>query len=137
MVKEKTKRQYIDVNVPRDWGKYLEEALENPEIRIRLEGEGFRLKPSSLGVWIIKQWLIDNTDYRFQYINASGKSTIIYDRKLRRKAEIFLREKEKDMWCDLCESNDCVHIRFVLRKVNDVRRVAEKLASEGWNIPEV
>jgi len=135
--KKKPKRPYLDVNIPRDWKPYIDELKSNPEIKAKLEINGFTQTTSGLGAWKIKQFFIEHTDFRSTYINTKENKTTIYDIKLRRLTDIYLRPREKDVWCSLCDATECEHINFALRKIEAFRKTAQKLLNEGWNIPEV
>lgn len=121
MEKEKRK-QYLDVNVPRSWQSFFEELLEKPEIKAQVKGEGFTLTYSGLGVWIIHKFLIDNVpSYRFQRVNTMGNRISLFDLKFRRLADIYINGKTKTMHCELCNSDNCEHIKYALT-LTDIRR---------------
>jgi len=129
---KKKKRDYIDVNVPRIWERFLEEALRKPEIQKKLEHARYRLKPSSLGVWIIRNFLIDNTSYRFDYINSIGKKTTIYDKKLTETFDVLVQPDHKRLFCPKCDSAECDHVKFVYT----LPHIKQFFKKKGWELPD-
>jgi len=113
------KKRYIDVNIPREWGPYLTEALEKPEIKKQLEMNRFTKSYSGLGSWIIHEFLIAHTGFRFQhfktYLNPIPRVAIV-DNKIRRLINLYPKKKESGtkLWCEHCDSTDCEHVKFAL-----------------------
>jgi hypothetical protein len=119
------KKQYLDVNVPRSWESFFEELLEKPEIKAQVKGEGFTLTYSGLGVWIIHKFLLDHVPtYRFQRVNTIGNRISIFDLKLRRIADIYVKGKE--IYCQLCDSTQCEHIEYALTLPDVSKTLKEK-----------
>lgn len=119
MVKEKGKRKYIDVNIKRELEPYLLEALKLPEVQKGLAMANKDMKPSSLGVWIIEQFLIENTNFRFKHFNTFGDHVTIEDKKLRLWIDVAIKligESEFEFWCPQCDSKKCIHIDVLVEK---------------------
>lgn len=125
------KRKYIDVNIKKEWEPYLKEALEQPEVQKALAKANRKMLPSSLGVWIIERWLIDNTSFRFEHFNTWEDHTTIIDKKLRNGyIDIFFKligDSKFDLWCEKCDSQECEHIDFALKEP----KIMEKLKQKG------
>lgn len=127
--KKKKERPYVSVNVPREWEQFLNEALETPEVLKGLELSGKDRKASSLGVWIIEQWLINNTTFRFEHFNTFENYATIKDKKVpNRLFDIYPKNDDK-LWCENCDSLDCEHVKYTLT----IRKVVETLHERGWN----
>lgn len=119
------KKQYLDVNVPRSFERFFEELLEKPEIKAQVKGEKFTLTYSGLGVWIIHKFLLDNVpSYRFQRVNTIGNRISIFDLKIRRIADIYVKGKE--IYCQLCDSKECEHIAYALTLPDITKRLKAK-----------
>jgi len=86
------KRQYIDVNVPRELEPYLNEALENPIIQKQLELSNCTKTHSGLGTWIIQEFLLENTSYRFRHLNTYKDHVTIIDNKIKRVIQVYVKE---------------------------------------------
>lgn len=126
------KRPYIDINVPRDWESYLDEALKKVEIQKKLEIDRFSPTRSGLGTWIISEFLIEHTNFRFKHINTLEKHVTIYDKKMHRYIDIYPKEPNQ-LWCELCDSIDCEHVKFAFT----VPEAREGLRKKGWKLPDV
>lgn len=131
-MKKKVKRAYIDVNVPRGWEPYLNEALELPEVQKALEIASRDSKPSSLGVWIIEQWLIDKTNFRFEHFNTYEDHVTIKDKKFPNCLFDIFPKPNGQLSCQNCDSIDCEHVQYVLT-LPDVMNDLEK---KGWKYRE-
>ena len=145
--KEKTK-PYIDVNLPREWEYYLNELLERPDIKAKLELVGYTKTYSGLGKWIIRQYLLENTSFRFKHINTNLRYITIFDLKLNRHTDVEVREKQKVLYCPLCEKTDCEHVKFVFKIPEidemqgketdpDLIKILERIRKERWKVPDV
>lgn len=130
MAKKAEKRAYIDVNIPVKLKPYLKEAMEKPRIASELEMGGFSKTFSGLGNYIIREFLTENTSFRFQHLNTYENRVTVKDNKIRRVVDVYL--KEGSLWCTLCESAECNHVDFVLG-LSEVRKAFEK---RGWQLPE-
>lgn len=129
MVKEKGKRRYIDVNIKRELELYLLEALELPEVQKGLAMANKDMKPSSLGVWIIEQFLIDNTSFRLKHFNTFRDHVTVEDKKLRLWIDVAIKpvgESEFEFLCPKCEDNNCIHINFLVTKRPETIKEIEK-----------
>jgi len=127
---EPKKKEYLGVNVPREWEPFLNEALENVEIRKKLEIDGFSKTYSGLGSWIIKQFLLEKTSFHLQHFNTYEDHATIIDNKLRRMIDISIRrigEREFDLFCQHCEKTTCEHVKFALT----VPEIMEHLKKKG------
>ena len=121
-------RKYIAVNVPRAWEKHLNEVLELPEIQKALEISHRDKKPSSLGVWIIEQFLIEKTSLRFEHFNTYQNHATLKDkREPNRLFDIYPRN-QGELWCENCDSIDCEHVKFALT----ILEITEPLEKAGW-----
>ena len=70
---------------------------------------------SDLGKWIIRQYLIENTNFRFKHINTTLNMVTIFYMKLNATADVIIRDKTKDFFCTVCEKTDCDHVKFVFK----------------------
>ena len=131
LTKRKEKRDYIAVNVPRYWEPYLNELLELPEVQKGLKLNHFRTKYSGLGAWIIYQFLIQHTSFRFKHFNTYEDHATIEDKKLRLFVDIYPKENG-DLWCEECDSVDCVHVKHALK----VPEIMKPLQEKGWQYKE-
>lgn len=121
----KDKRPYLAINVPKDLEDYFNELLEKPEYQVRLKDAGLQQTSSSLGRWIIEQFLIENTSYRFIHLNTYEDHVIIQDKKMSRIFAVFF--KNEGLLCELCEASDCEHIQFAV----SLPEVERALATRG------
>ena len=127
-----TSRPYIDVNIPRTWEKYLNELLQDKEIQAKLELARASKKFSGLGAWIIEQFLIENTSYRFEHINTRDNRITKKDRKLGRLVDVYIKEP-KQLWCELDDNIECPHIQFTYT----ISQVRKTLSGKGWQLPDI
>jgi len=127
----KKKRPYIDVNVPRDREQYFNNLLEKVEIQRNLEIDHYSKTPSGLGKWIIDQYLIKHTFFRFKHVNIYEDHVRIYDKKLRSYIDIWKRPPNI-LACEECKETACIHVQFTF-SVPEVRRSLER---QGWELPE-
>jgi len=125
---EEKKRKYIDVNIPREWEPFLNEAFDLPEVQKGLAITHRDLKPSSLGVWIIEQWLIDKTSFRFQHFNTYKEYITVIDKKLPNLYLDIYPKPDGKLWCKHDDSNDCVHVQWILRQSD----LMQSLKQKGW-----
>jgi len=116
------------VNVPREWEQFLNEALELPEVLKGLELSGRDRKPSSLGVWIIEQWLINKTRFRFEHFNTFENYATIKDKKFPNRLYDIYPKDDGQLWCENCDSTDCEHVKFA----RTVPEIIEPLRKKGW-----
>jgi len=128
LAKTKEKKPYLTVNLPREWGPYLEEALLNPEIRKKLEIGEFTMTSSGLGNWVIREFLIHNTSFHYQHFNTYDDHATIIDNKIRRMIDIYPKEEIKELWCEYCDSTNCEHVKFA----RTVPKIMEPLEKKGW-----
>ena len=126
------KRQYIAVNLPREYEPFLNELLEKQEILKRLEINHSSQSHSGLGKWIIEQYLIENTRFRFKHINTREKRITIYDKKLKRYIDLYPKEPNQ-LLCDFCGNTECEHVNYAWT----IPEVRETLAKKGWEIPDL
>jgi len=129
----KPKRPYIDVNLPRNWKQYLDEALANTKIRNQLEVGNFSKTHSGLGKWIIREFLLDNTSFRFKHINTNDRHITIQDNKTRRVFDVRIEEEPNQLRCGFCDRTDCEHVAYAYT-LPEVRKTLKK---KGWELPEV
>lgn len=130
--KERKPRGYVSVNVPKDRETYLEEALEFPEIQKELELANRDRKASSLGVWIIDRWLIENTSFRFEHFNTYEDHATIKDKKAPERLIDIYPKEDGALWCEHCESTDCEHVKYALT----IPEIVEPLKKRGWKYKE-
>jgi len=116
------------VNIPRKWEPYLDELLEQEDIQKGLARSGYKNKPSSVGAWIIRQFLIDRTGLRFEHFNTYEDHLTIKDNKLNLYVDIYPKESGK-LWCDYCNSNHCEHVETLVSKHAEILKDLEK---KGW-----
>ena len=129
----KKQRNYIDVNLPKEWKPFLDEAKANIKIQKQLETKGFSKTYSGLGSWIIHEFLVDNTSFRFQHINTDDRHITIQDNKIKHVFDIHIKENPNRLWCEYCDSIDCEHITFAYT----IAEVREVLKKKGWELPDV
>ena len=65
-----------------------------------------------------------------EHFNVYEDHVTIIDRKMRRIPNVFFRNNT--IFCDVCETKDCRHIRYALRLPKVIRVLSEK----GWVIDE-
>lgn len=123
-----SKRKYIAVNIPKEWEPHLNEALDIPLIQKQLTFASKQKLPSSLGVWIIEQWLIENTSFRFEHVNTFEDHITIMDRKFPMKLFDLYPRDDGSCWCEEDDSIDCVHVHFVLEQ----HKIMRQLEQRGW-----
>ena len=128
MPNKRKERPYISVNVPREWEKHLNDALETPEVLKGLELSGKDRKASSLGVWIIEQWLINHTQFRFEHFNTFENYATIKDKKFPNSLFDIYPKEEGTLWCENCDSTECDHVKYALT----VPEIIEPLRKKGW-----
>jgi len=124
----KPKRKYIDVNIPREWEPHLNELLGQEDIQKGLARNGYKNRPSSVGVWIIRQFLIDRTGLRFEHFNTYEDHVTIKDNKLNLYVDIYPKEKG-ELRCAYCKSANCEHIQDL---VNNHPEILKDLEKKGW-----
>ena len=122
------KRQYIDVNAPKQWEPYFRELLEKVEVQKQLEINDFTKTYSGLGRFIIWEFLLANTSLRFEHINVKENHVTLLDRRVRRVVDVYAQDKS--LWCDYCRKNSCEHTAFVLT----IPEVQKTLRAKGWDI---
>jgi hypothetical protein len=71
---------------------------------------------------------------RFELINHDENGLKIWDRQLRRVADVYI--KPKGISCTLCEKTNCEHVDYALKQP-DVQDIITKKRKEGWELPEV
>lgn len=118
------RRKYIDVNLPREWGKHLKEILSDPKMKAKIESRHYTTTNSGIGKWIIYEYLVENTSFRFKHINTYQNKITIKDRRSGRIFDIFVKDKNH-LFCEDCEVGDCEHIDFVLT-INEVKKALER-----------
>lgn len=91
----------------------------------------FKTKHSGLGAWIIRQFLVEHTSFRFKYFNTYETHATIEDRKLRRFIDVYPKESG-ELWCEECESTDCAHVKYALT----VPEIMKPLEKKGWKYRE-
>lgn len=126
---KKKKKRYIDVNLPREWQLYLDEALKKPEIKKELEIGNFSKTYSGLGAWVIRRFLVDNTSFRMQYFNTYEDHATIIDNRIRRIIDLYPKPNG-ELWCEHCDRTDCEHVQFALT----VPEIAEPLKKMKRNV---
>lgn len=123
------KRKYLDVNVPEIWEPYLREALNKPDVKKNLELANQSQTYSGLGVWIIRNFLVENTSFKLQHLNTKENHITIIDNRLRRTVDVYPREPN-ELWCDFCKGLVCEHTTFALT----IPEIRKTLAQKGWNL---
>ena len=71
---------------------------------------------------------------RFEHFNRGPDGVKIFDRRLRRIADVYF--KPDGIFCDLDQKDDCEHITFALT-VPEIQEVIRQRRKEGWKLPEV
>lgn len=126
------KKNYIDVNLPKDWEPYLKELLQNIEVQNKLEIDHFSKTYSGLGCWIISEYLIKNTFFRFKHVNTRESHITIFDRQIHRYLDIYPKEPEQ-LWCEFDDSTDCLHVQYAFT----IPEARDGLKKKGWKLPDV
>lgn len=124
-------RGYLAVNIPKKLKRYFDELLETPAIQKQLELARFRKTPSGLGCWIISNFLIDNTSYRFQHLNTNKNRITLKDQKTGRISDVYIiteNEPYFELKCELCSESYCEHLKAVL----NMPEVMKPLEKKGW-----
>jgi hypothetical protein len=114
-----------------EWEPYLKEALEDAKIQKQLETKGFSKTNSGLGIWIIHEFLVNYTSFRFQHVNTHENYITIVDNTIKHVIDVYVKDTNQ-LWCEYCDSTDCEHVDFVFG-IPGVRRVLKK---RGWQLPE-
>jgi len=71
---------------------------------------------------------------RFSHQNTYEDKVRILDNKLGRLGDIvtiFLRDEKKDSFCDYCEQNDCIHVKYMW----ELPDVVKTLKKRGFASP--
>ena len=73
---------------------------------------------------------------QFQMLNHDSEGVKVWDRKLRRVADIIF--KPNTIYCTVCDAHYCEHIRYALSQP-DIQQLIKKKKEEGWQInpPEI
>jgi len=123
-------KEYIGINCPKKWKSYFEELLQRAEIQKQLEIDHFTKTHSGLGSWIIYQFLIEKTDFRFDHFNLDEQGVKIVDRKLNIIVQVYF--KPDAVFCEYDESNNCKHVEVAL----SLLEVQKILREKGWKYTE-
>lgn len=82
--------------------------------------------------------LLIQTDYHekimkhggfFEYVGAFDNHINIYDQKLKTSIRVYIHDKEKKLYCEKHESNDCLHVGFCYA----IPEVYNVLIERGFN----
>ena len=65
-----------------------------------------------------------------EHFNVNEDHVTIIDHKMRRIPDVFFRNNR--VWCDVCEEEDCRHVRYALK----IPKVVKILSENGWVIDE-
>lgn len=125
-------RNYIDVNLPKEWKPFLDEALANKRVNAQIVNRGYTETHSGLGKWIIWEYLIEHTSFRFIHINTNDRQITIQDRRTGTIFDVHIREPQQ-LWCEVCDKTDCEHVHHVFT-IEEVRTVLHR---KGWELPDV
>ena len=82
----------------------------------------------------IRELLEDIEQKRFTHQNTYEDKVRILDNRIGKIGDIvtiFLRDESKDGFCDYCEKNNCVHVKYMW-ELEDVVKI---LKSRGFNSP--
>jgi len=117
-MEDSKKKEYVGINVPIEWKPYLDEVLAKVEIVKQLETINYTKTYSGLGKWIIREFLLDKTSFRFDHINVDYNYITFFDKKLMRSANVAVKRMgsiEFELKCDLCDSKNCEHVKQALK----------------------
>jgi hypothetical protein len=128
MSKSKEPRPYIGVNLPREWEPWLDELLNDPALRAELEANKYSQTYSGVGVWIIRKFLLEHTDFRFKHINSKEDHITLLDNLQRRIIDVYV--KDGKLYCEQDASNNCEHTRAV-SKYPEVKKLFK---TKGWSL---
>ena len=105
---KKTNSGWRPVQLPKDLVDEVEKVIETPEVK-------------KTGVTSISQFISRIIDEhlessRFSHQNTYEDKVRILDNKIGKLGDIvtiFLRNDKKDGFCDYCEQNNCVHVKYM------------------------
>lgn len=69
---------------------------------------------------------------RFEHFNCYDEHVTLWDNLKKRLIDVHFRDFKPYIYCELCESSNCDHIKFVLT----IPKVVETLRKKGWKIEE-
>jgi hypothetical protein len=78
--------------------------------------------------------IIEETPDQFEMINHDGQGVKVWDKKLKRTADINITPK--GIYCPLCDARGCEHIRYALKQP-DIQNIIKEKRQEGWRLPDV
>lgn len=127
---EKNKTRWNKVNIPQEMLDLIDKYLETDMAKQR----GLTSR-SDVAIESIKRFLEREGMYapkpRFEHLNAFEDHVKIWDNWLSRTATVYF--KEDKVLCDICESDECIHIGFAL----SIPEVVNALERHGYPISKV
>ncbi len=120
MVRKKSNSGWRPVQLPKDLVDEVEKVIETSEVK-------------KTGVTSISQFIsriIDDhlESSRFSHQNTYEDKVRILDNKIGKLGDIvtiFLKEELKKGFCDYCESENCVHVKYMW-ELEDVVKILKK-----------
>lgn len=126
---QKARPNWDKVNVPKPMSELVEKYLQTEIAKQR----GLKSK-SDVAAEGIKMLLERDGMYtqrpRFQHLNMYEYHVKVIDNEIGRIASIYF--KDNTIFCDICDTNECIHIDFTFT-IPDVVKILEE---KGFPIPK-
>lgn len=119
--------EYVNIKIPKELSDEIDKV-------VTLKLKGYRNR-GEFTISAIREFLKDFEDElkpRFKHFNCYDEHVTLWDNLKKRLIDIHFREFKPYIYCELCESSNCDHIKFVLT----IPKVIETLKKRGWNIEE-
>ncbi|MEM3437241.1 MAG: ribbon-helix-helix domain-containing protein [Nitrososphaerales archaeon] len=124
---EKNKVRWNKVNIPQEMLDLIDKYLKTEMAKQR----GLTSR-SDVAIEAIRKFLEREGMYtpkpRFEHLNTYEDHVKIWDNRLSRTASVYF--KEDKVLCDICESDECIHIGFAL----SIPEVVNALERHGYPI---
>ena len=128
----KKERKFRNLSVKKEFADNLEAwILENPQHGYRSLAQ-FLEDASRRRLEVLRA--AAGEEPRFRKLNADENGVKIWDSRIRKSADIYL--KPTGIRCLLDNSATCEHIYFAL-SLPEVRDIIRSKRREGWKLPEV
>ena len=126
---EKSKQNWVTTKIRRTLNSEIEKILNTEEAKADGLTNTAQFVDSA-----IRERLKRLKQKRFSHQNTYEDKVRILDNRIGQMGDIvtiFLRGKEKDGFCDYCERNDCIHVKYMW----DLPDVKEILTRKGFKSP--
>ncbi|NWG09600.1 MAG: hypothetical protein HXX80_04755 [Nitrososphaerales archaeon] len=128
MIKE-SKTNWNKVNIPQEMLDLVDKYLQTEMAKQK----GLKSR-SDVAILAFRQFLEREGMYaskpRFEHLNTYEDHVKIWDNRLDRVASVYF--KEDNVLCDICESDECVHLGFAL----SIPEVVNALERHGYPMLE-